>query len=234
MLRKGSKFIFRKVQLQTAVPSLSNETVRSNHNLVTSRRSLLNRGFCTDKNREWQGHDRDREKPSEDLFVKQGNFRYPKRSVEEVVKTIDTTLTPEQKAYVEKIKKLIKGGVNSPKSEYREVPKPEDIKAVGGFMPNVAPNAEELIDWALSFIPPKEGTRGTRRKKRMALKHAVKRNHDAKKKAEKIAAELRRQKRLVRIRNEVRAMKALAKDINAERRAKLEQQQAAAASSSSS
>ena len=37
------------------------------------------------------------------------------RSINEIAKSIDTTLTPAQKIYVEKLKKLIKGGKNSPR-----------------------------------------------------------------------------------------------------------------------
>lgn len=36
---------------------------------------------------------------------------------------------------------------------YREVPNPEDLKAMGNFMPRIAENAEALIDYALSHIP---------------------------------------------------------------------------------
>jgi hypothetical protein len=35
--------------------------------------------------------------------------------IDDYVKTIDTTLTPEQKEYVESIKRKIKGGPNSPR-----------------------------------------------------------------------------------------------------------------------
>jgi hypothetical protein len=240
MIRKGSNLIFNTV-CRKAIPSASfNGSVRMNHNLVLNRtqaqfiysshklcfvRQGGNRGFSTkDTDSEWQGPQKVEDNPA--LYVKYGKFKYPTRSVDEVAKSIDTSLTPKQKIYVEKLKKMIKGGSNSPRSEYREVPRPEDLKAVGGFMPNVAENAEELIDWALSFIPPKGGMRGTRKRKRMALKHAVKRNYDAMKKAELAAAELRRQKRLVRIRNEVRAMKELAKEINAKRDAQAKQQHA--------
>ena len=36
-------------------------------------------------------------------------------SVEDVAKSINTTLTPEQKLYVDKLKKQIRGGINSPR-----------------------------------------------------------------------------------------------------------------------
>ena len=55
----------------------------------------------------------------------------------------------------------------------------------------------------------------------MALKHATKRQYDAMKKEECVAAELRRQARLKRIRQEVRDMKAYAKEVDAKREAAL-------------
>jgi len=39
---------------------------------------------------------------------------------------------------------------------YREVPRPEEIQGYGNFMPKMAPNAEALIDWALSHIPKRK------------------------------------------------------------------------------
>jgi hypothetical protein len=39
---------------------------------------------------------------------------------------------------------------------YREVPKQNEIVGMGNFMPRVAENAEELIDFALSHIPKSE------------------------------------------------------------------------------
>ena len=33
------------------------------------------------------------------------------------------------------------------------MPKPHEVKGLGNFMPNIAENADELIDYALSFIP---------------------------------------------------------------------------------
>jgi hypothetical protein len=150
-------------------------------------------------------------------FIRIGEFSYPKRSAEEVIKEIDTTLTPTQQIYVDKLKKMIKGGANSKPSQYREVPKPEDVKPLGNFMPNVPDNAEALIDWALSHAPAKMGTRGSRRRKRWAFTHAKKRFHDAIKKDQMCKGEVRRQARLVRIRGEVRAMRAEALVVNAAR-----------------
>ncbi len=38
-------------------------------------------------------------------------------------------------------------------AQYRDVPKLHEIEAMGNFMPRVAENAEELINYALSHIP---------------------------------------------------------------------------------
>lgn len=95
MMRKGSNFL----------------TVRHNGYKFSSTSFSVLRNH-----REFSTTDKgEREVPEN--FVKYGKFFYPTRTVEEVVNTIDTTLTPEQKTYVEKLKKMIKGGVNSPKCE---------------------------------------------------------------------------------------------------------------------
>lgn len=39
---------------------------------------------------------------------------------------------------------------------HRDVPHPDEIKAVGNYMPRIADNAEALIDYALSHIPKSE------------------------------------------------------------------------------
>ena len=36
---------------------------------------------------------------------------------------------------------------------FRDVPKPEDVKSEGSYATKIAPNAEALIDFALSHIP---------------------------------------------------------------------------------
>lgn len=50
---------------------------------------------------------------------------------------------------------------------YRDVPNPEELATTGNFISKIADNAEELIDYAYTFIPPREGARNSRRKKRM-------------------------------------------------------------------
>lgn len=97
--------------------------------------------------------------------------------VEEIAASIDTTLTPEQKIYVDKLKKKIRGGPLSVRSTHRDVPTADEIKAVGNYMPRMAENAEALIDYALSHVPERGGYRGSRQKKRMELKFATKRKY---------------------------------------------------------
>ena len=71
--------------------------------------------------------------------------------------SIDTTLTPEQKEKVAKLKHQITGAgppEHGPiRSLYRDVPRPEEIRGTQNFFPKVPPNAQELVDYALSHIP---------------------------------------------------------------------------------
>lgn len=97
--------------------------------------------------------------------------------------------------------------VLSPEALYRDVPRPDEITAVGNFLPKIAENAEELIDWALSHIPPRAGPRGTRKTKRMAIRWEIKRFNDARRKQQEQAAELRRKQNLKRRREHVRQIK---------------------------
>jgi hypothetical protein len=63
----------------------------------------------------------------------------------------------------------------------------------GNFYPKLADNAEQLIDYALSFIPKRDGPRGSRQKKRMAHKWEIKRRNDARRKQETHHAIMRKQ-----------------------------------------
>jgi hypothetical protein len=117
-------------------------------------------------------------------------------SVDEYLLSIDTTVPDDKRAHVEKLKKQIRGGHLSKRSLYREVPTQEELEAIkftGNFLPRIAPNAEELIDWALSHIPERAGPRRSRRAKRMALKWKIKRENDARRKKENVAALARKQ-----------------------------------------
>jgi hypothetical protein len=99
-------------------------------------------------------------------------------SIEDLVSKIDTTLTPVQQAHVEKLKKKMKG--NGSRTQYRDVPKVNEILGFNGFMPNVPENADKLIDWALAHIPPRAGPRRSREKKRIALRESLSRANHAK------------------------------------------------------
>ena len=83
---------------------------------------------------------------------------------------------------------------------YRDVPTQEEIEAIkfqGNFLPKIAPNAEELIDWALSHVPERAGPRRSRRAKRMLRKWEIKRADDARRKSERVAALARKQAKRV-------------------------------------
>lgn len=112
-------------------------------------------------------------------------------SLDDFLMSIDTSFPEEKRAHVEALKKSIKGGPNSERSLYRDVPTLEEIEAIkfqGNFLPKIAPNAEELIDWALSHVPERAGYRGTRKAKRMLRRGNIKRADDARRKTEKVAA----------------------------------------------
>lgn len=138
-------------------------------------------------------------------------------TIDELVKTIDTKLTPEQQEYVETLKKKIKGGPNSPRSLYRDVPRPEEITGIGNFLPKIADNAQELIDFALSHIPKKDGPRRSRFKQRLALKALAKKKQDDIRKEQTIAAKLRHDAKLKKHRLLVQHYKQEALNINSKK-----------------
>lgn len=112
-------------------------------------------------------------------------------SLDEFLLSIDTSFPEEKRAHVEALKKSIRGGPRSERSLYRDVPTQEEIEAIkfqGNFLPKIAPNAEELIDWALSHVPERAGPRRTRKAKRMQRRGDIKRADDSRRKTEKVAA----------------------------------------------
>ena len=120
---------------------------------------------------------------------------------------------------------MISGGHLSERSLYREVPTPEEmdlIKITGNFIPNIAPNARELIDFALSHIPVKTGPRRSKHKKRMAHKWAVKEAQDALRKKQTRYARENKHKNLNYHRSLVKKYLNEAKDINKLKAAKAE------------
>lgn len=120
-------------------------------------------------------------------------------SLDDYLLSIDTTIPEEKLAHVEALKKSIKGGHRSERSLYRDVPTQEELEAIkfqGNFLPKIAPNAEALIDWALSHVPERAGRRGTRKAKRMLRRGEIKRADDARRKTERVAAIARKQAKL--------------------------------------
>jgi hypothetical protein len=138
------------------------------------------------------------------------------QSMEDLARSIDTTIAPEKRAHVEALKKAISGGHKSVRSLYREVPTPEELDQLaiqGNFIPKIAPNARELIDFALSHIPEKGGRRGTRKQKRMALKWKIKVANDARRKKETVAALERKHKVLAKQRALIKKYKKEARKL---------------------
>lgn len=105
--------------------------------------------------------------------------------IEVYANKIDTTLTPEQKEYVESLKRKMNGS-RSTRSLYREVAQPgeletnEDMEKVdaNSFLPLSPNKPNELIDWALSHVPKRDGKRGTRQQNRMEQRQIIKREND--------------------------------------------------------
>jgi len=104
---------------------------------------------------------------------------------------------------------------------YRDVPKPDELGNLGNMKPHLADNAEALVDWALSHVPPKAGPRKSRHKKRVQRRLQLKLAHHALKKQEVWLAGQRRREKNLRDLKEIQKIKADAKIINAEREAKL-------------
>jgi len=88
--------------------------------------------------------------------------------IDEFIRNIDTTLTPEQQARVDKIKQSF-AGPKAKRSLYRDVATPNEMAKLeyDGFPAKTTENAQKLIDYALSFLPEKAGPRRSRHKKRM-------------------------------------------------------------------
>lgn len=145
-------------------------------------------------------------KPIPNLRPKDQQISYSElEAIEDLPEKIDTSLTPEQQAHVAMLKKQLKGAAMKP-SPYRDVPKPHEIKENSGFLPNIPPNAEELIDWALAHIPAKGGSTNSRWRKRHALRLAITRFNHRQRKEQTKAAVQRKLARGRRIKEEVKAV----------------------------
>lgn len=106
----------------------------------------------------------------------------PMLKFKDMLAEINTSLTPEQRAHVEMLKTKYIHGSSGRRSPYRNVPTPEELDAMPDdqqYRPFVPENADELIDWALSHVPPRTGKRGSRRAKRMEHRHALRRKNAA-------------------------------------------------------
>lgn len=111
------------------------------------------------------------------------NVERPMLKFKEMLAELDTTLSPEERARVERLKtKYIFGPNEHKRTPYRNVPTTEEQDATPDdqqYRTYVPPNAEEIIDWALSHIPDREGKRGTRRAKRFSHRHELRRKNAA-------------------------------------------------------
>lgn len=129
-------------------------------------------------------------------------------NIDEFLQNIDTTLTEEQQAKVERIKKKIKGP-HAKRSFYRDVPTFEELDRMKKqpLPVKLASNAEKLIDFALSFLPEKTGPRRTRHKKRMMHRWQQTINDHARRKQETKAAVARRLEKQRKQRELVKSIK---------------------------
>ena len=101
-----------------------------------------------------------------------GNFVDPATttlSIDEIIASVNTKLDPQQLEYVNKLQKSARG-TSKVRSLYRDVPKPEDLSSTGNFISKIAPNAQELIDYALSHVNKRAGPTHSRQKKRMRVR----------------------------------------------------------------
>eukprot|EP01033_Poteriospumella_lacustris_P009067 gene9067-6517_t len=143
-----------------------------------------------------------------------------KLDFDEYLANINTTLTPEQKEYVDKIKHQYKGAAARP-SPYRDVPKPHELGNLGNMRPHLADNAEALVDWALSHVPKRDGPRRSRQKKRGEQKRALTVRLAQRRIEEQREATKRKLEKRRRVHLEIKKIKADAKVINAAREEKL-------------
>jgi hypothetical protein len=113
--------------------------------------------------------------------------------IDEFLANIDTTLTPEQRAKVDRIKSKMKGPL-AKRSFYRDVPTPDELDAMKeqSVPVKLAQNAEALIDFALSFVNEKTGGKRSRHKKRMQHRWQQTINDHARRKAQTKASNLRK------------------------------------------
>lgn len=140
----------------------------------------------------------------------------PDTDLNEYVKSIDTKLSPEKRAHVERLKRQIKGGPNSPRSIYRDIPTAEEVdKYFSENPPFIPDNAEALIDYALSLVPERAGKRGSRRKRRFELRSLAKQKQVREMKQCRREAGLKKQARSKKQRQLVRLYKDMTEAVAA-------------------
>ncbi len=142
----------------------------------------------------------------------------PYETPEEIAARLNLELSPAQRAKVEAIKKAYKGGkYGTPeykRSVYRDVPLSEEIQGTGNFLPKIAPDAEKLIDYALTFIPDRAGYRGSRKKKRMLHRQNQQVKSHKILKANKVKNHLLKQQKLKKLKEQISIYKLQAAEIN--------------------
>lgn len=129
-------------------------------------------------------------------------------TADEVLSSINTTLTPEQRERVEALKKTARG-TSTVRSLYRDVPTPSELTSTGNFISRVPDNAAELIDYALTFVPPRTGARNSRRRKRMEHRRLQSVHDHHRRIRETVAAEKKVQERRIK---QTRLMKQFQRD----------------------
>lgn len=144
------------------------------------------------------------------------------KSVEQLAVELDTTLTPEALERANKLKKSIRGGANSKRSLYREVPNAEEMELINAeaakfsnYVPKQAPNAEAIITYALSLVPERGGPRRSRHKKRMEHRRVQISKESKKRQRENRKAQLAKQAKAKKLNDKVKEYKELAKQIRA-------------------
>ena len=142
----------------------------------------------------------------------------PYETPEEIAAKLNLELTPAQRTKVEAIKKAYKGGkYGTPeykRSVYRDVPLPEEVQGTGNFFPKIAPDAEKLIDYALTFVPDRAGYRGSRKKKRMLHRQNQRVKSHKILKANKVKNFYLKQEKLKKLKEQINVYKLQAAAIN--------------------
>lgn len=126
------------------------------------------------------------DKLTDDDVITPENKHLWEMPIDELALSIDTTLTEEQKEKVARIKRKIKGK-DAVRSLYRDVPTTQELEMMkfpGNFRPQLAPNAEALVDYAIAQLPEGDGPRRSKHKKRMQQRQQQIRDNHTRRKLE--------------------------------------------------